>query len=121
VSSPRFYWGNGMPRHKSRRFATETSLEPGPLLDRQIRQTRTFLKQFTDIYVGMVLESLRDATVYVFPAREPLDLLALCFRFACNDRLLQGNLVSLGDARCLGGNGHQYSTAGQCHGDKARK
>jgi hypothetical protein len=26
VSSPRFYCGNGMPRHKSRRFATETSL-----------------------------------------------------------------------------------------------
>ena len=41
-------------------------LEPGPLLDRQIRQARTFLKQFTDIYVGMVLESLRDARFTYF-------------------------------------------------------
>jgi hypothetical protein len=53
------------------------------------------LEQLNDVYVGMVLESLRDAMVYVFPAREPLDLPALCLRLACSDGLLQSNLSAL--------------------------
>ena len=35
------------------------------------------LEQLNDVYVGTILESLCDAMVYVFPAREPLDLLGV--------------------------------------------
>jgi hypothetical protein len=53
-------------------------------------------EQEIDVYVGTVLESLSDAAIYVFPAREPLDLFAPGLGLAANDRLLQGDLVGLG-------------------------
>jgi hypothetical protein len=59
-----------------------------PLLHREIFHVRMVLEQLNDVYAGTILESLCDAMVYVFPAREPLDLLAPRLRLACNDRLL---------------------------------
>src|ERR1700694_4072915 len=66
-----------------------------PLLHREIFHIRMVLEQLNDVYVGTVPESFCDAMVYVFPAGEPLDLLAPRLRLACNDSLLQDNLSAL--------------------------
>ena len=117
--SPRFYtvWANrlsatllpGLPNQRTSQkpgtYNRLIRLKPRPFLHREICQIRIFLEHFADIHVGMVLEGLRDATVYVFPAREPLDFLALCLRLARSDGLLEGNLFSLGQLAASAGPG----------------
>ena len=77
--------------------------------------------QLTDVYVGMTFESLCDASVDEFSSRDPPDLLAPRFRLACDSGLFQGNLVSLGHLRSLGGHRHECRTANKGRGDNAGK
>src|SRR3954454_20162278 len=67
-----------------------------------------------DVNAGMFLEGLRDAAVDVLPAREPRDLLALGFRLAGDDRLLDGALLRLGERRRSG-----FRAAGERDRDQA--
>lgn len=52
-------------------------LKPVPLLHREIYHIRMVLEQLITSMFGTILESLCDAMDYVFPAREPLDLLGV--------------------------------------------
>src|SRR5262245_11108499 len=68
----------------------------GRFLRRQTLHIGMVLQDFDEVYVGIALECLLDASVYVFPPRKPSDLFALRFRFARDDGLFQGGLFSLG-------------------------
>jgi hypothetical protein len=70
----------------------------------------------------MVLESLSNATVDVFSARQPFDFPALRLRLACSDGLLQGNfsaLESLAASAGLGINAASISTLATTHANRA--
>jgi hypothetical protein len=112
-----------MPGHDENRaiFRWRAGLVEVPFLHREILHLRMGLEELNGVDVGVVLESLCDAAVDVFPPLEPLDLPAFRLRLARDDRLLQGDLVSLGQTRSRGRRGHPCGSAGKYRGDRARK
>src|SRR5437867_3087887 len=118
--------GSAPEQDRSRRFSFERSTivrtSPFRGLDRpETFNVRVLSAQLKSVYGGVTFESLCDASIDEFPAREPVDLLALRLSLACNGRLFQGNLVSLGHLRSLGRRGRECSAANEYHRENASK